>query len=91
MRKIFKYHVPVIDRFELSLPIGAEILKIDIQDSSMEKSFMWALVNPEAELEVRKFRLVGTGHPIEEENLHHISTFKMLGGRLMWHVFEILT
>lgn len=87
--KIFKYPVMVIDRQEIQLPTGAQILKVEIQGDD-EEAFMWALVDPDAELETRKFRLAGTGHLIEERNLHHIDTFQMLSGRLIWHFFEIL-
>ena len=50
---------------------------------------MWALVNPEASTEDRKFRLVGTGRDIKETNLDHIATFQMADGAFVWHLFEV--
>lgn len=49
---------------------------------------IWALVNPEAPKEIRKFRLFGTGHPFPDEPLSHVGTFKMAHDKLVFHLFE---
>lgn len=50
---------------------------------------VWALVNPEANKEIRKFRLFGTGHPFpEDEDLIHVGSFQMEQGKLVFHLFE---
>uniref|UniRef100_A0A6M3Y387 DUF7352 domain-containing protein n=1 Tax=viral metagenome TaxID=1070528 RepID=A0A6M3Y387_9ZZZZ len=90
MHKIFKYPIPADDYLEIGLPEGAQILKVDCQ---FDKPYLWALVDPLAPTKVRKFRLVGTGHPISEplENLMFHGTFQLHGGSLIFHIFEIIT
>ena len=87
--KIFKYPIPVEDYFELILPTGTEILTVQTQ---YNKPCIWCLVYPDVvPTEKRKFRLVGTGHPIEEGlvSLDYIGTFQLFNGTLMFHLFEL--
>jgi hypothetical protein len=87
MRKVFKYNIPFADHFTMELPIGAEILKVDMQANDPK---MWALVNPNASPEIRHFRWAGTGHEITEQYLKHIDTFFMYETQLVWHIFEVV-
>lgn len=89
MLKVFKYEMPLNDYFDLDLPRGAKILKVDTQ---FDLPQLWALVDPdESIMEMRKFRFAGTGHPIVEEleKLEFIDTFQMRDGNLIFHVFEV--
>ena len=88
MKKIYKYSIPINDEFDMNLPKGIAILSFQCQ---RDVPFIWALVDPDALLEKRSFRLVGTGHPINMESnfLHFIGTVQMAGGQLVWHLFEI--
>ena len=89
MLKVFKYSVKVgADLVSLEMPKGAQLLSFQCQD---EQPCLWALVDPAAEKETRNFRFAGTGHPIEEElsSLKFIGTAQMMGGCLIWHLFEI--
>ena len=88
MNKVFKYPVPVQDRFSLNLPQGARILTVQEQHGEPQ---IWALVNPENVIETRNFCLAGTGHSIEEneENLNYIGTFQLYNGDFIEHLFEI--
>lgn len=87
-RYIYKYPIPVEDRFELSLPQGSEVLTVQVQRDAPQ---IWALVDPERPPEARRFRLAGTGHPITEQASlgRYVSTFQMLDGQLVFHVFEL--
>lgn len=89
MFKVWKYDVPIDDYFELNMPIGAQVLTVDVQ---AERPCLWALVDPDMPKEKRRFRFAGTGHPINEpENrLRFINTFQMRGGSLIFHIFEVL-
>jgi len=91
MLKVYKYPVPVYDEFDLSLPKGAMLLSFQTQGMT---PCVWALVDPDALNEVRRFRLAGTGHPIQPElypkGIRHVGTTQMLDGSLIWHLFEIL-
>ena len=87
MRRVYKHRVSQENVFSTEMPKGAEILTVQTQ---RENPVMWVLANPENELEVRSFRLAGTGHPITEENLKYIGTFQLFGGDLVGHLFEIM-
>ena len=51
---------------------------------------LWALVDPEAPKVCRRFIAVGTGDlfPEEIDGFSHIGTFVLMGGRLVFHVFD---
>ncbi len=89
MRKVFKYDVPVEDVFTLDMPEGAKILSFQTQ---RDLPMIWALVNPDAPMQSRKFRLAGTGHPIADydDELSFVATCQMMGGSLVWHLFELV-
>lgn len=86
MKRVYKYPVEITDVQTILLPIGAQILSVQEQDG---RAYLWAIVNPETDSEPRRFRLYGTGHNIETENLlKFVGTFQLLGGRLVFHLFE---
>ena len=90
MKKVFKYQFELRDRFELTLPSGAEFLHADTQDNTYLQS-IWALVDPSHEDAEYKFLLCGTGHEIKHEegfSLSHISTWK--DGPCIWHLFQLI-
>jgi len=87
MLRVYKYPVPCKDNFSLMLPKDAKILTVQNQ---REEPQLWALVDPDAPLEERKFRLAGTGHPVTQENLDYIGTFQLRGGDYIGHLFEIV-
>ena len=85
---VYKYPLDISGYNEISMPIGAEILTVQIQDG---KAFVWALVdiNPYKNLEVRKIAVYGTGHTIHTD-VKYIGTIQMMDGKLVFHVFEEL-
>lgn len=86
MKRVYKYPVEISDIQTINLPLGAQILSVQVQNGS---PYIWACVNPSADSEPRRFRLYGTGHNIECNNLlKHIGTFQLFGGRLVYHLFE---
>lgn len=86
MRKIYKYPVEVADIQTILLPLGAQILTVQEQNG---QPYIWAIVDTETDSEPRRFRLYGTGHNIETDNvLKYIGTFQLLCGRLVYHLFE---
>lgn len=89
--RIWKYEVPINDHFTLSLPVGAEPLTVQVQAGDPQ---MWILLDETETIYTdRKFRVAGTGHPIQEprESLHYVSTFQLAGGQLIFHVFEVIS
>lgn len=82
---VFKYEVPIVESFELSLPWRAEVLCVQEQRG---KAFVWVLVEERNTPEPRRFRMYGTGQPIEREGDNYVGTFQMQGGAFVWHLFE---
>ena len=89
MLTIYKYELPSEDNVWIDLPEGAKVLSAQVQQGS---PCLWALVSPDAPLVNRHFRISGTGHPIHEHpaNLHFIDTFQIMGGDLIFHLFEVI-
>jgi hypothetical protein len=89
MLTVYKYEVPFDDEFTLELPTAARLLTFQAQH---EKPCLWALVDSEARLTKRRFRLAGTGHDINEaeRDLIYIGTAQFRGGSLVFHLFEVL-
>lgn len=85
---VFKYRVPEQDRFSLMLPEHAQILHFEEQVGAL---MVWALVDPAARMVERYFALLGTGSPVPEEahQLLHVGTTQV--GRLVLHLFEVLS
>lgn len=67
------------------MPANAEVLYVEAQFST---PCLWALVDTDAELVERHFRVAGTGHPLNG-SLKHIGSFMLNNGTLVFHVFEI--
>lgn len=90
MRQVFKYPLSIEDEFTLQLPIGAELLAVQVQIvRGTETPTLWALVDDSAPSELRTFLLRGTGHPIDaSKNIQYVGTFQLGGGAFVGHLFE---
>jgi hypothetical protein len=92
MLKIWKFRIPLQDAIQIEMPKGAKVLAVQTQHQDARDvyngPYLWAMVNPEAAQEIRQFRLVRTGHPIEEKNLIYIGTFQLQDGEVVFHLFE---
>lgn len=62
-RVIFKYQMPVLEQFTMKLPAGAQIIRMQDQGGLF---WLWAVVNTEAPLEERRFRVFKTGAKIPD-------------------------
>ncbi len=82
MKQIWKYKVENV----IEIPKGAEILSVQIQNGQMFNACIWVKVNPENELEKRKFVVIGTGHSFDDTNMKYIGTYQ--DGPFVWHLFE---
>ena len=74
MRTIYKYALPFGDEVSVQMPKDASILKFGIQSviDSKPEIVVWSIVDTEAEMEERRFRIVGTGHPLEDNTIGHV-------------------
>lgn len=88
-KQIYKYKLKTAVNQTLNLPIGAEILCVQMQGENM---CLWALVDPNADIEERIIEIYGTGHPINYDmgiSRKYISTVQV-NQYLVFHIFEYL-
>jgi hypothetical protein len=86
-RVVWKYELPEPGDHALELPFGAEVLSVACQG---DRLCLWALVEPDAPKELRRFRVLGTGWEFERAGrVKFVGTALMQDGALVWHVFEV--
>jgi len=83
---VYKYELAVDDFVNILMPIGAEVLHVDVQRG---QPCIWARVDPTAKPERRIFRVAVTGDPLDPAIGPHIGSFQMHDGELVFHVFEV--
>lgn len=84
--RIWKFPVIGTDRFTHSMPKGAKVLSVQNQRG---RPHMWVVVDPDAPLQLRYFRLAGTGHVLGVDQAGYIGTFQVSEGNLVFHLFEV--
>lgn len=89
-RVIWKFQLKITDVQDIKIPHGSILLSVQTQD---ETPCLWVLVyNTEAEKEVIRFRTIGTGNTISDEDFDprdFLGTYQMDGGRFVGHVFQV--
>lgn len=85
--KIFKYEIPIEEKFYLELPSHSKILSFQIQN---EKPYIWVLLDENKILKHRYFNIVGTGNDFEfyPNTMIYIGTIQI--EPMVWHLFENL-
>ena len=83
--EVWKFSLQIGGRVFRAMPDGARPLSVQLQGDTL---CLWCLVDPKAQPTMRQFTVVGTGHYIGTEQLHHIGT--VLDGVFVWHAFEVL-
>lgn len=84
MTTVHKYSLQLEDYTTVSMPQYAELLTVGEQNDQL---MLWARVNTNCRTEVRRFRVVGTGHP--EAVGKYVGTALLHGGHLVLHVFDV--
>lgn len=80
-KTIYKYAVGTV-----YMPIGATILDVQVQNGQPQ---IWALVDPNAEVEVRNIVMYATGEKIQGDPGVYIGTFQIYNTlNLVYHVFD---
>jgi hypothetical protein len=92
MKAIYKYQCPVKEKFDLSLPKGAQIVRVDDVEGMF---FLWAIVDidPATPTEVRRFECYKTGAKIDTptSNLFYLGFWKVfIQMELCLYVFEVI-
>ncbi len=88
MKTIYKYEIELNNVITVKMPIGAEILTVQIQN---EIPCIWAKVDTEEKVRNYNFAIFATGSPIGMEGykLTYINTFQLNNGALIFHLFQI--
>lgn len=85
---IFKYQMPVAEQFEMKLPEGAQIIRMDGENGLL---WLWAVVDRDKPDETRKFRAFKTGGSGMERGMELIyrgCAAIYIQAELMLYIFE---
>jgi hypothetical protein len=82
MKTVWKFPVLREPEFAISMPRGALLLSFQDQHGQL---CLWAAVDPAEPMELRRFRLAGTGHPIAGGV--YVGTAQQ--GEFVWHLFLV--
>lgn len=91
MKTIYKYSLPVQEKFVIELPAGAQIIRVDDVAGLF---WLWAIVDTEAALVSRYIECYKTGQPIETplHNLMYLGPCKLfIMQELCLYMFENVT
>jgi hypothetical protein len=88
MKSIFKYPIQIMDVQKVTMPFESKILCAQMQRDQL---CLWAEVAPDSPLHPRTIEIFGTGHAMDDSSRIYIGTVQMIGGGLIWHVYERLS
>lgn len=91
MKKIYKYQIPVCEKYAIELPLNARIIRVDDVDGFF---YLWAMIDiHESSTEKRHLELYKTGQDIPgNDNLVYLGFCKIfIGMELGLYVFENVT
>lgn len=83
--RVWKFRLPNMDNL-VEMPCGARVLSIAEQ---FGRPALWALVDPDAPLEAKRFVCCMTGEPVDHHAARFVGTALMDGGAFVLHVFEV--
>lgn len=102
MNTIYKYTIDSIENivsdnkvgYDIEMPVNAKILSAKVQNGTL---CIWAMVDPNYEMETRTVFVIGTGWPLidvmfaSRKNLNHdptfIDTIFIGNGTFVYHIF----
>ena len=82
MKTIWKFPLEIVDRQPVSIPVGAQLLDVQMQG---DQPCLWALVDTESPRITLVVRIYGTGHEIRDDPGLYLGTFQER--TLVFHVF----
>ncbi len=91
MNTIWKYKLEVVDRQLLQIPVGFEILTVQVQNDEIA---LWVMVDRNAPPDSVLIEILGTGNPIPPTPSslpyrNYTGTVQTNGDALVWHVFHL--
>jgi len=82
---IWKFPIKVVEQQIVEMPQEAKILTVQVQYG---QPCIWALVNPDCNVEERTIYTVGTGHPASHvAGCQYVGTYQLHEGQLVFHIF----
>ncbi len=72
--------------YDVTMPEGSKILKVDMQGGVPT---IWVGVDTDMPDEIRKFIIYGTGAVIRQEHTYASYIETVFDGPFVWHIFEI--
>jgi hypothetical protein len=81
---VWKVALKAVDVQEIEVPEDAELLTAREQN---EQLCVWFKCDPTKRASKRRIVIVGTGHPAPE-GARYVGTGFLMGGQLVFHVFE---
>lgn len=81
MLTVWKFEVPAVEEFYLSMRLNAKFLHVQKQFGFPQ---MWFAVNSESPVERRDFYITGTGHPVPDD-ASYLGTW--LSGDFVWSLW----
>jgi hypothetical protein len=85
MITIHKYQFEIADKVVIEMPIGADILSVQIQNG---KPTIWAKVETTYKEEKKVFRIYGTGHELDLFAMEGRYLATIQQGQFVWHIFD---
>ena len=82
MKSVFQYELGYGSKVQM--PVGAEILTTQFKNDTLQ---IWALVDPAAPLEYRKFVVCFTEQELSDTEMRYVNTSH--DDSIYWHVFEV--
>lgn len=92
MRTVYKYPMELTDITSVSVPMGALIRDVGIDWEG--RLCVWLEVDTENPMELLRFRVAGTGHPLRCKGMEKEDCLRFLktvpNKPFFWHVYEIV-
>jgi hypothetical protein len=88
-KRIYKYSIPCLEKFVISLPAGADIIRVGDVDGQF---WLWAIVDPSLPSEQRYIECYKTGQPIETDaaSMKYLGCCKLfIMQELCLYIFEV--
>lgn len=87
MKRIIRHVISVDDRVHIiPVPVGSNAI-LHIASRRMNEVDIWVMDDPSKKIREAHFRVVGTGHEIDD-NEYWVGTCVVPGGALVWHLVE---
>tara|TARA_R110000782_G_scaffold38524_1_gene90267 strand:- start:433 stop:774 length:342 start_codon:yes stop_codon:yes gene_type:complete len=89
--RIWKYQMPVAEKFTLNLPKDAQIIRMVGENGLL---WLWAVVDTNASLEQRHFEAFKAGGTMPDDlSCHHFRGMAaiFIQAELMLYIFEVIT